>query len=140
VLLDCNAAVARMMGEFVAGAQADMAVLKEAANALAASGGAPADIAAVQRVTHNLKGLGGGIGLPLLTTVGESLCDLLRDRQTVDDRVLDLIDQHVAAMDCIVTRPIMADGGLEGASLLGELRAASETINAYWIGAETTRR
>ncbi len=38
----------------------------------------------------------------------------------------DLIDRHVAAMDLIVTKPIMADGGLEGAALLEELLAASE--------------
>jgi hypothetical protein len=130
VLVDCNAVIAAMIGDYLVCAQADLAILKNAAQALSASGGAAEDIALVHRTAHDLKGLGGSIGFPLLTTVGASLCDLLHDRQTADDGVRGLVDHHVAAIELILTKPIMGDGGLEGAALLQSLRSACETENA----------
>lgn len=127
VLLQCNLAVARMIGDLASGAQADLAVLKEAAKALRASGGVPDDIAALCWIAHDLKGLGSSAGFPLLATVGERLCRLLRDRRTADGAMLDLIDRHIDAMDLILSEPITGDGGAEGTALLDTLRAAPET-------------
>lgn len=72
--------------------------------------------------SHGLKGLGGTFNYDLITTIGDSLCSLIKSGNLPDDRFLQRrVAAHVAALNAIFQFDLRGDGGDEGANLLATL-------------------
>lgn len=123
-------AVVALASEYEEWVREDLATLEAAFDALRASGGAHDAIAAVHDIAHDMSGQGGSFGYPLISTVGASLCKMLRDRETLDGRYLDATAVHIDAMRLIIVRPLKEDGGSEGAQLIAELEKVCLTIES----------
>ncbi|HEV8389319.1 MAG TPA: hypothetical protein VGQ35_05720 [Dongiaceae bacterium] len=74
------------------------------------------------RLSHDLKGLGGTFNYGLATTVGDSLCGLIRNDALPGDHSLQRrILAHVAALKAILQFDLKGDGGRQGDELLATL-------------------
>ncbi len=56
----------------------------------------------VFEVSHELRGLGGSFGLPLLTQVGSSLCEFVTRVENSNPLFQEVVDLHIATMIQIV--------------------------------------
>jgi chemotaxis protein histidine kinase CheA len=77
-------------------------------------------------ISHNIKGQGGSFGYQLVTDIGESLCDFIRDGAPATDARLKVIEAHLGALEFVVERQIKGDGEQSGRALLDKLRGYTE--------------
>jgi chemotaxis protein histidine kinase CheA len=122
-LARAEAAVAHLARDYATWALEDVAkAAKALATAKADAAARPAQVEALFRVAHDLKGQGSSFGYPLVTKIGHSLCALTRDRAlTYQDEHLDLAQAHVDAIQLVLTKGIKGDGGKVGAELVARL-------------------
>jgi|SRR5687767_13150884 len=77
-------------------------------------------------LSHDLKGLGGSFNYDLVTTVGESLCGLIKSKTLSQDQALQRrVSAHIAALKAIIQFELKGDGGDDGKELLAMLDLAS---------------
>jgi hypothetical protein len=75
------------------------------------------------RLAHDLRGLGGTFNYGLITTIGESLCDLIKNNDLPNDNLLQRhVVAHIAALEAIRQFDLKGDGGNQGKELLATLR------------------
>lgn len=122
-LSEAEAAVAALAENFVAWIGEDIAKAREALeHARESAGDNREDIRAIFEVVHNVKGQGGSFGYNLLTRIGGSLCDYIRDaKSSADEQQLKVISAHFAAMEFVLEKKIQGDGGDIGKQLLGKI-------------------
>lgn len=133
MLARAEAAVADLAKSYASWAVADV---EKCAEILAASRAAGAeDRVALARdihgVAHNIKGQGTSFGYPLMTRLGQSLCQLTRRKAAFSDADLDLIGAHVEAMRLVLAKEIRGDGGELGDRLGTRLE---EKVRAALVG------
>ena len=75
----------------------------------------------LHRIAHDIKGMGGSFGFPLMTEFGTSLCLYLRDLPDGTPLIVELIDAHMEAMDLVLREGIKGDGGDRERSLVAAL-------------------
>lgn len=123
VLERAEAAVSDLAKNYASWALADVAKARVAlASAVDDPKGRARHVEALFRVGHDLKGQGASFGFPLVTTIGQSLCVLTRDRaRDYWDEHLDLARSHIDAIDLVLTKDIKGDGGKVGAELVARL-------------------
>jgi len=83
----------------------------------------------LRRVTHNIKGQGSSFGYPLMTEIGGSLHELLRqapDRPT--PAAARVIEAHVTCLRRVIDNDIDGEPGPEGRRLVERLRALTGRI------------
>lgn len=73
-------------------------------------------------VFHDLKGGGGGVGLSLISEIGDSGCCMLRDLDAPNARAVKVIQAHIAAAEGVFAAGIEGDGGEAGEMLAQKLR------------------
>ncbi|NQU71854.1 MAG: hypothetical protein HQ514_14975, partial [Rhodospirillales bacterium] len=73
-------------------------------------------------VCHNIKGQGSSFGYQLMTNIGGSLCDFIRDCEPATDFRLKVIEAHLAALEFVIDREIKGDGGDAGQGLVDKLK------------------
>jgi chemotaxis protein histidine kinase CheA len=124
MLARAQAAVADLAKDYSGWALADVARARRAlANAVADEPGRRGHIEELFRVAHDLKGQGASFGYPLVTRLGDSLCQLTRDRTLeYESRHLDLARSHLDAVQLVLTKEIKGDGGQVGADLVAKLQ------------------
>ena len=117
-----EAAVAALADNFTEWMRAD---LDKALASLAAAKELQPDNASQLReifdVCHNVKGQGGSFGYGLITDVGDSLCNFLRDAESASDRKLKVVEAHLNAIKFILDREIQGDGGPVGKQIQTKL-------------------
>lgn len=109
--------------EFAAYAAGDVRRAQESLAKAEADPADPAFLEAIFAIAHNFKGTGRLFGYDLLTRIGESLCDYLRDRSRRPNARLDVVRVHVSALDFVVENRIQGHGGEAGVRLLAKLDA-----------------
>lgn len=118
-----EAAIAALAENYVVWVRDD---LKTARDAFVKAGETLPDnsaaIAEMFAVCHNIKGQGGSFGYQLMTNIGGSLCDFIRDGGSVSDAGLKVIEAHLAALEFVIDRQIKGDGGDAGQGLIQKLR------------------
>ena len=120
-----EAALEALKGDYEAQLRDDLAALSAALEAARAEPcEAGAQLEAMRRCAHDVKGQAGTFGYALVTTFAESLEALLRKADRSDDRHLDLIQTHLDAMSAVVRDGIEGEGGEKGRELGQRLRAA----------------
>ncbi len=80
-------------------------------------------------VCHNIKGQGGSFGYDLITHVGESLCNFIRDAGSASERKLKVVEAHLTAIGFILDREIQGDGGPVGKQMQAKLRDLTEATD-----------
>ena len=83
-------------------------------------------VAEIFRIGHNVKGQGGFFGYQLMTNIGASLCDYIRDGAPVSQARLKVIEAHLAALEFVIERKIEGDGGEAGQGLIDKLKGFIE--------------
>jgi chemotaxis protein histidine kinase CheA len=79
-------------------------------------------IAEIFGVSHNVKGQGSSFGFHLMTHIGASLCDYIREGGPASEAKLKVIDAHLSALEFVLERQIKGDGGDAGQGLLDKLK------------------
>ena len=109
-----EAAVAALARDYLAWARADLELCQRH---LAAARGEPAErdqhIADLFGVAHNIKGQGSSFGYPLMTRLGQSLCQLTRLSHSFTDTELELVAAHLQAMSDILQQEARGEGTSE---------------------------
>jgi len=79
-------------------------------------------------LAHNIKGQGTSFGYPLMTQIGESLCDFLRTSKTMDGAAFQLIESHILAMQAVIRDRVCNEDDALGVKTVSELRAAGARL------------
>ncbi|MEX2455067.1 MAG: Hpt domain-containing protein [Rhodospirillaceae bacterium] len=118
-----EAAVAALADSFVDWVARDIGRAKDAlGRARTAGADNRAELRAIFDVMHDVKGQGGTFGYELLTRLGASLCDYVRDAAvTADPTQLDVIAAHFAAMDFVLEKKLRGEGGEAGRRILEKI-------------------
>ena len=101
--------------------QEEIEKLEGAREAIRAAGADRATIDMLFARAHDLKGLGGTYGFPLVGRIAASLCRLLGDGDGRLKAPLALVDAHIKAIKAAVRDDIRSADTLIGAALAGEL-------------------
>lgn len=129
---DAEAAVAALAADFLIWIREDV---ERARAALEAAEAAPGDnreqIAAIFDVMHNLKGQGSSFGYDLLTRIGGSVCDYIRNASDgADARQVKIIAAHFAALDFVIDKNLKGPGGEAGDRLMAKLNELIASVPA----------
>ena len=79
-------------------------------------------------LAHNVKGQGVSFGYPLMTQIGESLCDFLRAPKTMDGAAFQLVESHILAMQAVIRDRICDEDDPLAIKTVSELRAAGARL------------
>jgi len=122
VLARAQAAVADLAKSFAESAVVDLdhcaGFLKTAREQPETRG---ASVKEIYGIAHNLKGQGTSFGYPLITRIGQSLCQLTRRERHFSDADLGLMQAHLDAIRLILAKEIKGDGGEIGDKLAARL-------------------
>ncbi|HVZ00863.1 MAG TPA: hypothetical protein VHA35_15250 [Dongiaceae bacterium] len=131
VLARAQAAVADLARNFAESAVVDLdrcgAFLKTAREDSAAR---PANVKEIYGIAHNLKGQGTSFGYPLITRIGQSLCQLTRRERDFSDGDLGIVQAHLDAIRLILAKDIKGEGGEVGNKLAARLETLVSQANA----------
>ncbi|MBL8708582.1 MAG: hypothetical protein JNL25_05280 [Rhodospirillaceae bacterium] len=140
MLARAEAAVADLAKGYGAWALADIeqcATFLAAARAIASHAARVARARDIYGVAHNIKGQGSSFGYPLMTRLGQSLCELTRRKTAFTDSDLDLVAAHLDAMRLVLAKEIRGDGGELGQKLGARME---EKVLAALAGSESEGR
>ena len=120
-LAKAEAALQSLAGQFDQWLADELVKLDGARSAIQANGYTTATAEALYMRAHDLKGLGGTYGFPLITRVAASLCKLTDDEAVRMKAPLFLIDAHIDAIKAIVRDQIRDEDHPVGCALSAEL-------------------
>lgn len=75
----------------------------------------------LHRIAHDIKGMGGSFGFPLMTDFGTSLCHYLRSLPDGTPLIAGIIEAHLAAMDLVLKDGIRGPGDEREQALVASL-------------------
>jgi hypothetical protein len=131
VLARAQAAVADLAKNFEESAAVDLdhcaAFLRTAREQPAARADSVKEI---YGIAHNLKGQGSSFGYPLITRIGQSLCQLTRPERAFSDADLGIMQAHLDAIRLILAKDIKGEGGAVGDKLAARLETLVTRANA----------
>ena len=121
-------ALAALQDDFEDWLVGDLDLLKDATEALKEDNASEETISDICLKAHDLKGLGVTYKYPLVTRMAGSLHRLL-DENTFEDGVpLEVIDNHVKAIQAVVVGKVKAADDPVGAELAKELETMVSTL------------
>lgn len=96
----------------------------------------------LRRVVHNIKGQGASFGYPLMTELGESLHQLLRDapgaeRPAAVSEAKEVIQLHVLCLRRVIEGDLKGEPDAKGQSLVERLTALSRRVTGVKAGPGT---
>jgi len=99
--------------------KADLQRLQDAVNG-ATSGSLPLD--AIYAPMHDMAGLAGVLGYPLLGNIARGMIETLRKgANPLDDRMLMVAKAHLAALVALHAKDVRGEGGPAGVAVLAKL-------------------
>jgi chemotaxis protein histidine kinase CheA len=107
--------LATLIGTELGEAQAALALIA------GGSGDRQASCEGLFRALHDMKGLGGSFGFPLVSRVADSACEIMRKRTVLEGEARDRVAAHVAALQDIHDENLKGDGGDAGAAICRRL-------------------
>ena len=120
-LAKAEAALQSLSGQFDEWLNDELVKLDAARAAIQAAGYTPATAETLYLRAHDMKGLGGTYGYPLITRVAASLCKLTDNEAVRMKAPLFLIDAHIDAIKAIVRDQIREEDHPVGTALAAEL-------------------
>ncbi len=120
-LAKAEAALANLSSQFDEWLNDEMQKLDAARAEIQAHGYTPATAETLYLRAHDMKGLGGTYGYPLITRIAASLCKLTDEERVRMKAPVFLIDAHIDAIKAIVRDQIKAEDHPVGIALSVEL-------------------
>ncbi|MBX9634973.1 MAG: Hpt domain-containing protein [Magnetospirillum sp.] len=120
-LARAEAALDALSSHYLSWAEADLASLQDALAQLQAQPDAPAPLARLFTISHDMKGQAATFGYPLLTHIGERLCRFIETHPAPDGAALIRLADMVQAISQVLTLRMEGDGGAAGRDLLTRL-------------------
>ncbi len=74
-------------------------------------------------IAHNIKGIGGSFGYPLLSTAGASLCGYIKGKPGDIDWDIPTLNAHIKVFQVVYEQRISGDGGEQGVRLSDKLKS-----------------
>jgi chemotaxis protein histidine kinase CheA len=131
VVARAEAAVAELAEEYEAWLQNDLIELARLRDEVKGDPDrARSHLDEMARRVHEVKGQAGTFGYTLVTTLADSLGDMLDRLEGLDTQHLEVIDAHIEAMQVIRRDNIRGDGGAPGRELIQGVRKAVERVVA----------
>ncbi|HVJ44312.1 MAG TPA: Hpt domain-containing protein [Dongiaceae bacterium] len=125
VLARAQAAVAALSRDYLTWARADIdACRRHLAAAEAEPERRREHLTALFNVAHNIKGQGSSFGYPLMTRLGQSLCQLTRETRSFGDAELALAETHLEAMDEVLRQEARDEGPAALQQRVAQIEAA----------------
>jgi hypothetical protein len=126
MVAQAEAAVAALSASYHSQLMSDVETLSEIWSGLEQGAPVAEVVAQMRSLAHNIKGQGGSFGYDLVTSVGASLCDFIRngERKSVDE--LNIIHAHIKILKMIAVNDISGAGGDTGARILAKLVALTK--------------
>lgn len=121
-----EAALAELASDFTRWMETECTRLDGARNSITAEGMNAANLDALFRASHDIKGQAATFGFPMVAPVADSLCRLLEHTPDPERIPLTLVDQHVDAIRAIVHKNTRGDTAANAAKLAGKLRHVTE--------------
>ena len=128
-VLEAEAVVAEMAENYTIWVRDDIATARSALTKAKENLADNAEsIREIFSVCHDIKGQGSSFGFDLMTMLGASLCDLLREGGSVTERKLAVVEAHVDALAFVIDRKIKGDGGDKGRQLVDKLQKFADKV------------
>lgn len=128
-IADADRAIERLSQDYAKHLAEDMAALEKDMAAVKAATTA-ANLKALFRLVHNMRGQAATFGFPLITEVGRSLCLYLLETEHESEVNVALIEQHVNALRVIYRERIEGHGDELSRQVVEALMKAVETQTA----------
>jgi chemotaxis protein histidine kinase CheA len=125
-----EAALKSLSGNFAQWLQDEIAKLEAARQQVHAQGASHDNMESLYLRAHDLKGLGGTYGFPLITRIAGSLCRLIDDKDRRPTAPMNLVDAHIDAIKAAVRDDIKAEDHPVGRVLVQELERRVTEVEA----------
>jgi CheY-like chemotaxis protein len=107
-----EASIAGLKKQYLSWAQADLKSLYRALDAARQHlGDAETHVKSMGQTAHSMRGQGGTFGYPLITQIGNSLCELTENVDEFGPPELEALELHVQAIHTVIEGHIEGDGG-----------------------------
>lgn len=137
-LKKANGALRKLRGKYQRELNADMAVLRDEMRLLkqdVVSTGLSEDrLQGIFRIVHNMRGQAATFGYPLVTEVGRSFCLYILETEDPTTLNIDLLEQHVNALEVIRREHIAGKGDAISREVL---KALMQAVESQTLGAAT---
>ncbi len=132
ILQRVNAGIGKLQQDYEEALQAELRALGVAADLLAEAerGEAKRLLGELFDLAHEIRGLAGSFGYPLLSKIANALCAVIERQSAFDSAVVAVVLHHVGAMRAVAAGSVKGDGGSQGAELLASLQALTEKAAA----------
>jgi hypothetical protein len=134
ILARCRRDIRELATHFELGLEADLEVLQKSVALLRGAGSEPGCETALEEIyarCHELRGLAGSFGYPLVSEIALSLCRFLEQSKGRTSACNEVIIAHVDAIRAVVHERVGADGGTLGRDLADGLRQLSQLALAH---------
>ncbi len=124
-----EAALKALSGSFAQWLANEVAKLEAARAEITASGTNAQTMESLYLRAHDLKGLGGTYGFPIVTRIGGLMCRLIEDKDKRLSVPLDLIDAHIDAIKVAVSDNITDEEHPAGAIMIQALERRAQAAS-----------
>lgn len=125
ILERVSAGIDDLKQEYESELQVELKRLGDAAAEMAGADDAE-QAAALQEIydlAHEIRGLAGSFGYPLLTKVANALCGFIERKAARPAKTVEVVECHVGALRAVAAGGVTGDGGQQGLELLASLAA-----------------
>ncbi len=91
--------------------------------------GGEVTLSSLYRMSFDLKGLGGSLDFPLLTNLGDTLCQMFDQPRPLTQSDFVIIEAHISAMIAIVSQNVRGRDDPVGQAILAELASLVDDAN-----------
>jgi CheY-like chemotaxis protein len=126
LIAQIEASIAGLKKQYLSWAEADLKSLYRALDAARRHlSDAESHVKSMGDTAHSMRGQGGTFGYPLITQIGNSLCELTEKAEEFGAAEIEALELHVRAIHTVIEGRIEGDGGDAERTMLAGLHAVN---------------